>query len=242
VATNSETTSRTLQPVATPVLGIDLGTTYSAVAYVGADGLPHVIPSSEGEPTTPSVIWTDGRQAWVGQKAVLRKEIAPQGIVEFVKRAIGRPVALPPGREDDDGAPTPAPFEVGGFAFGAAGMSGLILRKLKKDAVRHFQRERLLALGLDEADILLDAVLTVPAYFGDVERKQTRQVGDAAGLRVRAIINATTSGKISLIRVSGADDASATESFRPPLDADTAASGQGDETTTSTTTTTEAGG
>lgn len=52
-----------------------------------------------------------------------------------------------------------------------------------------------------------------------------------------AIINATTSGKISLIRVSGADDASATESFRPPLDADTAASGQGDESTSSTTTT-----
>ncbi|NNF57205.1 MAG: Hsp70 family protein [Rhodothermaceae bacterium] len=174
-----------------------MGTTFSAVAYVAEDGLPRVIPSSDGEPTTPSVIWTDGRQAWVGQKAVLRKEIAPQGIVEFVKRSMGRPVALPPSLKDDPEAPVPAPFEVGGFKYGAAGMSALILRKLKKEAVRHFQREASLDAGTDEANLLLDAVITVPAYFGDIERQQTRLAGYAAGLHVRAIINEPTAAALA---------------------------------------------
>ena len=186
-----------LQPVATPVLGIDLGTTFSAVAYVAEDGRPRVITSAAGSPTTPSVIWTDGRQAWIGQDAIRRKEIAPEGVVEFVKRAMGRPVVLPPGLEYEPGAPVPAPFEIGGFKFGAAGMSALILRKLKKEAVRHFQREGLLEAGLDEANLLLDAVITVPAYFGDIERQQTRLAGSAAGLRVQAIINEPTAAALA---------------------------------------------
>ena len=179
-----------------PVLGFDLGTTFSAVATVDANGSPVVIRNIDGGLTTPSVIWTDGQTAYVGEKAVLRKEVAPERIVEFVKREMGKPAEIPPELAGSPDAPSVAPFAVNGFRAGPAGMSALILRKLKKEAIRYFQGEGLLARDVDERALQLDAIVTVPAYFGDVERQQTRLAGHAAGLNVVGIVNEPTAAAL----------------------------------------------
>ena len=179
-----------------PAIGLDLGTTFSAVATLDANGSPVVIRNVDGGLTTPSVIWTDGRTAYVGEKAVLRKEAAPEQIVEFVKREMGKPAEIPPELEGSPDAPQTAPFAVGGFKAGPAGMSALILRKLKAEAVRHFQSEGRLPRDADERAVRLDAVVSVPAYFGDVERQQTRLAGYAAGLNVVGIVNEPTAAAL----------------------------------------------
>ncbi|GAB5534701.1 MAG: molecular chaperone DnaK [Rubricoccaceae bacterium] len=175
-----------------PVIGLDLGTTFSAVATIDANGSPVVIRNVDGGLTTPSVIWTDGKTAYVGEKAVLRKEVAPERIVEFVKREMGKPAEIPPELAGSPDAPQTAPFAVNGFKAGPAGMSALILRKLKKEAIRHFQAEGRLSKDANERHLQLDAIISVPAYFGDVERQQTRLAGFAAGLNVVGIVNEPT--------------------------------------------------
>jgi len=173
-------------------VGIDLGTTYCCVAYIDDGGQTRVIPNAEGQRTTPSIICFDGKQAWVGQKAKLRKETRPHQIHEFIKRDMGAPVEIPPNLYDEENAPEAKPYAVGNFKYGAAGMSAIILRKLKKDALRHFKQEEMLTDSVDEKNFDLDAVITVPAYFGDVERQQTKLAGFAAGLNVIGIVNEPT--------------------------------------------------
>ncbi len=177
-------------------LGIDLGTTYCCVVYID-EGRPHVIPSAEGGKTTPSVICFNGTKAWVGEGANLRKETLPLQIKEFVKRDMGYPVEIPPHLFDEDDSPEARPYAVDGFKYGAAGMSALILRKLKIDALRHLKREGLLTDGIDEKNFDPDAVITVPAYFGDIERQQTKLAGYAAGLNVIGIVNEPTAAAFS---------------------------------------------
>ncbi len=180
-----------------PRIGIDLGTTFCCVTYVDDDGRVQVIPNSDGDRTTPSVVWFDGRQAWVGKKANLRKQAAGQHVYEFVKRDIGRPVELPPGRREDDPATPPvAAYEVDGFKYGAAGISALILRKLKREAVLYFKRLGKLDTTNDRA-VDLEAVITVPAYFGDKERLETKLAGYAAGLRVVGVVNEPTAAALA---------------------------------------------
>lgn len=180
-------------------LGIDLGTTFSCMAYVDDDGVAKVIRNSEGDLTTPSIIWFDGRRAQVGKKAAQMKHIAPMHIYEFVKRDMGKPTEIPSHfyERDDPNAPIPAPYEVGGFKYGPAGMSAIILRKLKKEAIRFFKGLGKLDKSIDERQIELDAVITVPAYFGDKERQETRLAGYAAGLNVIGMINEPTAAAIS---------------------------------------------
>ena len=179
-------------------VGIDLGTTYCCMAYVDNQGEAVVIPSSDGEPTTPSVVWFDGRQAYVGKKANARKLVPANNIFEFVKRDMGRPVEVPPNlyAPDDPRALDTAPYEVDGFKYGAAGISAIFLRKLKKEAVRYFKRIGVLDSYADDKTVELDAVITVPAYFGDIERQQTRLAGYAAGLNVVGIINEPTAAAL----------------------------------------------
>ena len=178
-------------------VGIDLGTTFCCVAYVDDDGAVRVIPSADGERTTPSVVWFDGRQAYVGRKANARKATQGQHVFEFVKRDIGRPVELPAGAEDEPDAPRLAPYEVDRFKYGAAGMSAIILRKLKKEALLHFKKVGKLDRAVDEKQCALDAVITVPAYFGDRERQETRLAGYAAGLNVIGIVNEPTAAALA---------------------------------------------
>jgi molecular chaperone DnaK len=177
------------------LLGIDLGTTYSCVAYMDG-GSPTVIPNADGAPTTPSVVCFDGTEAWVGESANLRKEVAPQQIIEFVKHKMGQPVEVPPNLYSPD-APTAAPYEIGGFKYGAAGISAIILRKLKQDAITHFKRIGRLSQEIEEQNLDLDAIITVPSYFGDRERDNTLLAGYAAGLNVVRVINEPTAAALA---------------------------------------------
>lgn len=176
-----------------PRIGIDLGTTFSCAAWIDEDGRPIVIPSSDGKLTTPSVICFDGKQAWVGDKANVRKQIPGAPIREFIKHDMGRPAVADPAQPDVE----PAPYRFGDTSFGAAGMSALILRKLKRDAVRFLRGRGVLPENAEELNTNVEAVITVPAYFGDAHRAATRLAGVAAGLDVIGIINEPTAAAIS---------------------------------------------
>jgi len=180
-------------------VGIDLGTTFCCMATVGDDQEVIVIPNSEGRLTTPSVICFDGKYAYVGDSANARKLFHPSLIYEFVKRDMGKPVEAV-GFEDpmDLTAQNEVrPFEIAGFRYGAAGLSALILRKLKQDAVRYFKKIAKLEKDADEKRVILDAVITVPAYFGDKERQDTKLAGFAAGLNVQKLINEPTAAALT---------------------------------------------
>jgi molecular chaperone DnaK len=180
-------------------VGIDLGTTYCCMAHIDDEGVAKVIPTSDGELTTPSVIWFNGQQANVGTKANHRKLSGGLNIYEFIKRDIGKPVEIPPNlyEEGDPLTPRIAPYEIDGFKYGAAGMSAIILRKLKKEAILYFKRLGKLDKQIDERRFELDAVITVPAYFGDRERQETKLAGYAAGLNVIGIINEPTAAALA---------------------------------------------
>lgn len=166
-------------------IGIDLGTTFCCVAFIEEDGIPRIIPNSDSSETTPSVIWFDGKAAFVGKKANDRKITPSSPIYEFVKRDIGKPRFVN------------TRYEVNGFYYGPVGFSSIILRKLKKEALALFKKKGLIPPGTDEKGFMLPAIITVPAYFGDLQRHETRNAGYAAGLDVLAIINEPTAAAIA---------------------------------------------
>ncbi len=179
-------------------IGIDLGTTFCCVAFIDNDGSAKVIPNSDGELTTPSVIWFNGTTAMVGNKANNMKNVPGMEhfLFEFVKRDMGKPLDAADFAEDDSILEA-KPYEILGFKYGAAGMSAIILRKLKLEAIRYLKKRGLLDATLDEKSYLLDAVITVPAYFGDRERQATKLAGQAAGLNVIRLINEPTAAAIT---------------------------------------------
>src|SRR5882724_9663414 len=140
-------------------VGIDLGTTFSAVAHIDTYGKPQIIPNAESERITPSVILFDGQTAIVGTLAKNNAVSEPEKIVDFVKREMGKP------KEQ---------FyrEFDGKVYSAEEISALILKKLKADAEKYLK------------ETVTDAVITVPAYFNDAERTATITAGQLAGLNV----------------------------------------------------------
>jgi len=91
-----------------------------------------------------------------------------------------------------------APYDrFDGFKYGAAGMSALILKNLKKAAIRFFKKKKIIADTTDERDILLEAIITVPASFGDKERQDTSLAGFAAGFSVLGLINEPTAASLT---------------------------------------------
>ena len=153
------------------VLGIDLGTTYSAMAYVDQYGKPRIIVSSEGAPTTPSVVYFyDADALVVGSEAVKMVVADTSNIARFIKRSMG---------EED--------FSLEYFRQGYTPqeLSAIILRKLKIDA------EEALGVPCDKA------VITVPAYFNSTQRGATAEAGIVAGLEVLSIINEPTAAAIA---------------------------------------------
>jgi molecular chaperone DnaK (HSP70) len=148
------------------ILGIDLGTTYSCVAYINDYGQAEVIPNAEGERTTPSVVWFDGKRAVVGQEAKEMTGIYPNSVCSFVKRNMG----------NDDFT-----FDVDGIQYVPEHISSLILRKLVQDASQFLGEE------------IKDVVITCPAYFFVKEREATKRAGEIAGLNVLRIVNEPTS-------------------------------------------------
>lgn len=181
-----------------PTVGIDLGTTFSAITYVDDHGQPKVIANAQGHLVTPSVVCFNGRDAWIGEKAEAKKAVTPNDIYEFIKRDIGKPIESTRALYDDvsyDGRDAAA-YEVGGFKYGAAGMSAIVLRYLKKQALRHFRNVEL-TRETDDTQVPMSAVITVPAYFGEKERRETRLAGYAAGLDVVGILNEPTAAALA---------------------------------------------
>ena len=153
-------------------VGIDLGTTFSAVAHIDPYGKPQIIPNAESERITPSVVLFDGSHAIVGTIAKNNTVAEPEKIVDFVKREMGK-------SKDQFNR------EFGGVQFSAEELSALILKKLKSDAEKYLKVP------------VTDAVITVPAYFNDAERTATITAGRLAGLNVLQIINEPTAAALA---------------------------------------------
>ena len=153
-------------------VGIDLGTTFCAVAHIDAYGKPQIIPNTENERITPSVILFDGSNAVVGAIAKQNAVAEPDKIVDFVKREMGK-------------SKSHFSRTFGGKIYSAEELSAIILRKLKLDAEKY--------LG----EVVTDAVITVPAYFNDAERTATLVSGQLAGFNVLQIINEPTSAALA---------------------------------------------
>ena len=148
------------------VFGIDLGTTYSCISHVDAYGRPEIITNFDNDPTTPSVVLFDsGEQVVVGKQAKRQARITPDSVATLVKRYMG----------DRDWR-----FIAHGKEWSAPAISAIILKALARDAER--------VVG----EPVRDVVITVPAYFGDEERKNTKLAGEYAGLNVVDIINEPT--------------------------------------------------
>jgi Fe-S protein assembly chaperone HscA len=179
------------------VVGIDLGTTNSLVAYV-KDGVPVVIRDAGGDALVPSVVSVavDGT-AYVGREAQRRLLTEPRRTAYSVKRFMGK------GRDDVGGEASHFPFRIGGDDKGVVRIglgereytppeiSAFVLRELKRRAEEHFA-----AAG--DIDPEVDrAVITVPAYFNDAQRTATRDAGRIAGLEVLRIINEPTAASLA---------------------------------------------
>ncbi len=153
------------------VFGIDLGTTYSAIAYVDEHGKPVIVPNQESERITPSVVLFDGDNVIVGNTAKESAKVEPHRVVSRIKQHMGDPNYV---------------FEHEGQPYSPEEISSFILRKVVGDAA--------LALGEEE---ITDVVITCPAYFGTAEREATANAGRLAGLNVRAILNEPTAAAIA---------------------------------------------
>jgi molecular chaperone DnaK len=150
-------------------VGIDLGTTNSVVAVLEA-GEPVVAPNSEGGRTTPSVVaFSKTGEVLVGEVAKRQAITNPDRTIRSVKRHMG----------------TDWSIDIDGKAYTAQEISARILQKLKRDAEAY--------LG----DSVTQAVVTVPAYFGDAERQATKEAGEIAGLEVLRIINEPTAAALA---------------------------------------------
>ncbi|MFJ2234995.1 molecular chaperone DnaK [Streptomyces sp. NPDC087859] len=172
-------------------VGIDLGTTNSVIA-VWEGGEPTVVPNSEGNRTTPSVVaFTDTGERLVGQLARRQSILNPKGTIYSAKRFIGRhfdeisdeakAVAYDV-VEGDGGA---ARFKVRDKLYAPEEISAQVLRKLADDASKQ--------LG----ERVTEAVITVPAYFNDAQRTATKDAGRIAGLEVLRIINEPTAAALA---------------------------------------------
>lgn len=174
------------------IIGIDLGTTNSAVAYMVA-GKPEVIANAEGNRTTPSVVAiTKKGERIVGQVAQRQRVTNAKNTIYGVKRLIGRKFGDKEVQKDHD----IMPFEIVKHGNGVAvkmgdkehtpeEVSAMILGKLKADAEAF--------LG----EPVTEAVITVPAYFDDSQRQATKDAGKIAGLEVKRIINEPTAAALA---------------------------------------------
>ena len=153
-------------------VGIDLGTTFSAIAHINEYGQVEIITNEESELTTPSVIMFEDDTIVVGRVAKSHAIAVPDKIVEFVKREMGK------SKEEYS-------REFNGKEYSAEELSALILKKLKNDAEEKLKED------------ITDAVITVPADFGDSERQATRLAGEIAGFNVLQVVNEPTAAALA---------------------------------------------
>ena len=175
------------------VIGIDLGTTNSCVAIMEG-GDPKVITNAEGSRTTPSMVaFTDSGERLVGQIAKRQAITNPENTVFAVKRLIGRkydskevqtdipnlPYKISKGKNGDAGV------NIRGKDYSSAEISAMILQKMKQTAEDYLGEK------------VTEAVITVPAYFSDSQRQDTKDAGRIAGLNVLRIINEPTAASLA---------------------------------------------
>ncbi|MUV91100.1 Hsp70 family protein [Halapricum sp. CBA1109] len=163
-------------------VGIDLGTTNSAIAAVTGDE-PEIIPNSDGERTTPSVVMIDDNdETVVGQAAANQAVSNPDRTVQHIKRHIG----------DEDYV-----VDIGDEEYRPEQISALILTRLLADGESYLGRD------------VDSAVITVPAYFGDAERQATRSAGEIAGIDVEHVMTEPTAACLAygLQETAQSDDA-----------------------------------
>lgn len=161
-----------MDPGVGPITGIDLGTTFSSIAFLNAFGRAEVVPTPSGERSIPSVVLFEPGtgEAVVGRVAKERSVECPDRIVEFVKREMGDPDWV---------------FPIDGKELRPQTISALILRKL-------------IDLGEDKLGQRPQAaVITCPAYFGDLERQATADAGILAGIEVQAVFNEPTAAALA---------------------------------------------
>ncbi len=150
--------------------GIDLGTTYSCIACIGESGKPEVQLNSDGERTTPSVVWFDDGRVVVGEEAKGMAPVCPNDVASFIKREMGSDSFT---------------FSCSRGDLRPEQISAYILKKLVQDANNR--------LG----ETIKDVVITCPAYFSFREREATKAAGEIAGLNVLEILNEPTAAAIS---------------------------------------------
>jgi molecular chaperone DnaK len=146
------------------IVGIDLGTTFSALAILNAIGKPEIVPNADGERLTPSAIFFDEENddlIRVGVEAINSRHLNAQRSVRWIKRYMGD---------------TKYRKSIDGKDWTPVELSGLILKKLKQDS------------SIEHGEIQ-DAVISVPAHFDEIRRKATMDAGTMAGLNVIGIVN-----------------------------------------------------
>jgi molecular chaperone DnaK len=174
------------------VIGVDLGTTNSCVAIMEGDR-PKVLENSEGGRTTPSIVAYTEDQVLVGQAAKRQAVTNPQDTLFAIKRLIGRKYADEAVTRDKEMVPykivaadnKDAWVEAKGKKMAPQEVSAQILMKMKKTAEDYFGEE------------IKRAVITVPAYFNDSQRKATKEAGKIAGLDVERIVNEPTAAALA---------------------------------------------
>jgi len=175
------------------VIGIDLGTTNSAVAVMEA-GEPTIIPSAEGGRTTPSMVAINkAGERLVGQVAKRQAVTNPDNTISSIKRLMGRKYDEPTAEYDRKLLPfkiTKAPnndaqVAMGDKEYSPPEISAMILQKLKTDAEAYLGEK------------VTEAVITVPAYFNDSQRQATKDAGKIAGLEVLRIVNEPTAASLA---------------------------------------------
>ena len=174
------------------IIGIDLGTTNSAFAYMVA-GKPEVITNAEGDRTTPSVVAvTKKGERLVGKVAQRQRVTNPKNTIYGIKRLIGRKFEDKEVQHDLDIMPykiikkgNQAAVEMDGKEYTPEEISAMVLSKIKADA-EAFLGEK-----------VTEAIITVPAYFDDSQRQATKDAGKIAGLEVKRIINEPTAAALA---------------------------------------------
>lgn len=151
------------------IVGIDLGTTNSLIAYFTEEG-PKIIPNRLGKNLTPSVVSVDEEgNVYVGETARERMSLYPDSVAQTFKRSMG----------------TEREFILSGKHFKPEELSSLVLRSLKEDAEAYLGEE------------ITEAVISVPAYFDDKRRKATKRAGELAGLKVERMISEPTAAAVA---------------------------------------------
>ncbi len=174
------------------ILGIDLGTTNSAMAIMEG-GKPKILENAEGNRTTPSIVAiSKGGERLVGQTAKRQAVTNPENTVFAVKRLIGRKFEDEEVQKDANTAPYKIVKSNGGVKVSMNGkdyspqeVSAMILSKLKADAEAKLGEK------------ITEAIITVPAYFNDAQRQATKDAGKIAGLEVKRIINEPTAAALA---------------------------------------------